>query len=280
MNYVVVIPAHNEAHFLPGLLQSLFAQTVLPAEVVLVNDNSTDKTEEIMHNAAETHPSTHYINHTSSNQHLPGAKVVEAFNAGAEKISSPYHVVVKLDADLLLPTHYFEEVLKVFEGEQVGIVGGVCYEKNEAGDWELNHPMQMDHVRGAFKAYHTSCLKKIGGLRSAMGWDTLDEHLARYYGYKVITLPTLKVKHLRPVGAHYRKTAGIRQGEAFYRLRYGVFWSVLAAIKSGWSKKSIRWTIVVLLGYTQALIKRTPRLVNASQGHFIRNYRRLRLGKD
>ena len=91
-----------------------------------------------------------------------------------------------------------------------------------------------------------------------MGWDTVDEHLARYYGYRVITLPALKVKHLRPVGAQYKKAVGLRQGEAFYRLRYGVFWSVLAAIKSGWSKKSIRWTIVVLLGYTQALIKRTP----------------------
>lgn len=280
MNYAVVIPAHNEAQFLPGLLQSVYAQTVLPVEVVLVNDNSTDKTEEIMQKAEETHPNTHYINRVSSNEHLPGAKVVEAFNAGLDKITASYHVVVKLDADLILPTHYFEEVLNVFEGEQVGIVGGVCYEKNKAGEWELNHPMQMDHVRGAFKAYHVSCLNTIGGLRSAMGWDTVDEHLARYYGYRVITLPSLKVKHLRPVGAQYKKAAGLRQGEAFYRLRYGVFWSVLAAIKSGWSKKSIRWTIVVLLGYTQALIKRTPRLVNASQGLFIRNYRRLRLGKD
>ena len=73
------------------------------------------------------------------------------------------------------------------------------------------------------------------------------------------------MKHLRPVGAQY-KSGWPSPREAFYRLRYGVFWSVLAAIKSGWSKKSIRWTIVVLLGYTQALIKRTPRLVNASQG--------------
>ena len=106
-----------------------------------------------------------------------------------------------------------------------------CYEKNEAGEWELNHPMQMDHVRGAFKAYHVSCLKTIGGLRSAMGWDTVDEHLARYYGYRVITLPALKVKHLRPVGAQYKKRLAFAR-EAFYRLRYGVF-ECSAAIKSG-----------------------------------------------
>ena len=125
MNYVVVIPAHNEAQFLPGLLQSVFAQTVLPVEVVLVNDNSTDKTEEIMQKAVETHPNTNYINRVSSNEHLPGAKVVEAFNAGLDKITASYHVVVKLDADLILPTHYFEEVLKYLRASKSALSVGL-----------------------------------------------------------------------------------------------------------------------------------------------------------
>ena len=129
MNYVVVIPAHNEAQFLPGLLQSVFAQTVLPVEVVLVNDNSTDKTEEIMQKAVETQPNTHYIKRVTSNKHQPGAKVVEAFNAGLDKITASYHVVVKLDADLILPTHYFEEVLNVFEGEQSALSVGYVMKK-------------------------------------------------------------------------------------------------------------------------------------------------------
>ena len=150
--------------------------------------------------------------------------------------------------------------------------------KNEAGEWELNHPMQMDHVRGAFKAYHVSCLKTIGGLRSAMGWDTVDELLARYYGYRVITLPALKVKHLRPVGAQYKSGwPSPRRSVLSIAL-----WRLLECScrnQKGWSKKSIRWTIVVLLGYTQALIKRTPRLVNASQG-FLFAIIELRLGKD
>ena len=40
MIYSVIIPAHNEAVFLPGLLDSLCAQDHLPVEVILVNDNS------------------------------------------------------------------------------------------------------------------------------------------------------------------------------------------------------------------------------------------------
>ena len=56
MKYVVIIPAHNEANYLSGLLESLFAQSTLPAEVVLVNDQSTDETEKIMQAAVESLP--------------------------------------------------------------------------------------------------------------------------------------------------------------------------------------------------------------------------------
>ena len=144
-----------------------------------------------MQKAEETHPNTHYINRVSSNEHLPEAKVVEAFNAGLDKITASYHVVVKLDADLILPTHYFEEVLNVFEGEQVGIVGGVVMKK-------ISRRMgtESSYANGpcARSIQGLSCLlsNTIGGLRSAMGWDTVDEHLARYYGYRVITLPRLR----------------------------------------------------------------------------------------
>jgi glycosyltransferase involved in cell wall biosynthesis len=40
----VVIPAYNAAAFLPATLASVFAQTALPAEVIVVDDGSTDDT--------------------------------------------------------------------------------------------------------------------------------------------------------------------------------------------------------------------------------------------
>jgi glycosyltransferase involved in cell wall biosynthesis len=48
MNYYIVIPAHNEEAFISLTLQSLISQTHLPSKVVVVNDNSTDKTAEIV----------------------------------------------------------------------------------------------------------------------------------------------------------------------------------------------------------------------------------------
>ncbi len=44
MKISVVIPAYNAAHFLPRCLESVFAQTMEPAEVIVVDDGSTDDT--------------------------------------------------------------------------------------------------------------------------------------------------------------------------------------------------------------------------------------------
>ncbi len=47
MKISVVIPAFNAALFLPRCLQSVSCQTLQPAEVVVVNDGSTDDTAEV-----------------------------------------------------------------------------------------------------------------------------------------------------------------------------------------------------------------------------------------
>ncbi len=43
----VVIPAYNAAHFLPRSLGSVFSQTLAPAEVIVVDDGSTDDSAEV-----------------------------------------------------------------------------------------------------------------------------------------------------------------------------------------------------------------------------------------
>ena len=48
MKYYVIIPAYNEEAFIALTLQSLVEQTILPNKLVVVNDNSTDKTAEIV----------------------------------------------------------------------------------------------------------------------------------------------------------------------------------------------------------------------------------------
>lgn len=273
MNYYLVIPAHNEEEFIALTLESLVSQTLLPKKVVIVNDNSTDKTAEIVQAFAKENPFISLVEKKSSAIHLPGSKVIQAFQTGFETLDDNYDVIVKLDADLIFPTNYFETITKHFQSdERIGMVGGFCYiEKN--GEWVLENLTDKDHIRGALKAYRKETFKQIGGLRPQMGWDTVDELLCKFYNWKVVTDASLKVKHLKPTGANYNKTARYKQGEAFYTLGYGFWITAIASAKLAMMKKKPFLFLDYIKGFLKAKSEKKPLLVNEEQAKFIRQYR-------
>ena len=274
MIYYVIIPAYNEAGFLEKTLESLIAQTLAPKKVVIVNDNSTDHTEAIIDQYCESHPNFIKHNIISKATHLPGSKVVNAFNNGLSLLNDDYDFIVKLDADLILPVNYFEKISSHFlKNTTIGIAGGFAYEKNEKGEWLLNHPMNKEHVRGAFKAYKKECFKKIGGLKKSIGWDTVDELLANYHGFTTYTDAELKVKHLRPTGKSYHKKARYLQGEAMYKMRYGFIICLLASLKMMLSQKRIIVLWNNIFGFIKAWKQKQPYIVSVEEGKFIRSYR-------
>lgn len=280
MDYYIILPAHNEETFLAVTLDSVLNQTLLPKKVILVNDNSTDKTEAIMDKYLSKSDLFHKINTISSTNHMPGSKVINAFNKGLGEIPDQFGFLVKLDADILLPPTYFEEIAKIFNKDpKVGISGGFAYEQDNKGRWKLNHPMDIDHVRGAFKSYSQACFKAIGGLRNAMGWDTLDELLARYHGFEIVTLNTLRVKHLRPTGKAYGSEAKQLQGRAMYRMRYGFLITCIASAKMAWKQKKIRIFQDNLKGYYKSKKEGEKFLVTSKEGKFIRSLRWKKIGR-
>ncbi len=273
MKYYIVIPAYNEEAFIALTLQSLVSQTLLPKKVVVVNDNSTDKTAEIVLAFAKENSFITLVNKTSEAIHLPGSKVIQAFHKGFETLDNNYDIIVKLDADLILPNNYFERISSTFEKDaEVAMVGGFAYiEKN--GDWIIENLTDKDHIRGAFKAYRKTFFEQMGNLKPAMGWDTVDELLAKFYGWKVITDSSLIVKHLKPTGANYNKKARYKQGEAFYTLGYGFLITAIASAKLAMMKKKPLLFLDYVLGFWKAKMANKPLLVTEEQAKFIRKYR-------
>ncbi len=273
MRYYIVIPAHNEEAFISLTLKSLAAQTVLPQQLVVVNDNSTDNTHTIVSDFAVRYPWISIIEKKSDAIHLPGSKVIQAFQKGFEQLDGNYDFIVKLDADLILPQNYFETIIRIFQSDpKIGMAGGFAYiEKN--GGWILENLTDKDHIRGAFKAYRKACFEQIGGLKPAMGWDTVDELLCKFYNWKVVTDTSLHVKHLKPTGANYNKTARYKQGAAFYSLRYGFTITAIASLKLALLKKKPLLFIDYMIGFLKAWMGKKPYLVTPEQGRFIRKYR-------
>ena len=273
MKYYIVIPSHNEESLISLTLQSLVEQTVLPTKIVVVNDNSTDKTEDVVNSFISKYSFISLVNKTSDAIHLPGSKVIQAFQKGLETLDENYDFIVKADADLIFPNNYFETIIKHFKSDnRIGMAGGFCYiEKND--EWFLENLTDKDHIRGALKAYRKETFKQIGGLKPEMGWDTVDELLCKFYNWKVVTDESLRVKHLKPTGTNYNKTARYKQGEAFYSLGYGFWITTIASMKLAMMKKKPLLFIDYIKGFWKAKSSKKPLLVTEEQAKFIRNYR-------
>ncbi len=83
MKVAVIIPAHNEEEHIKFTLDSLLAQTHLPESIIVVDDNSTDKTAEIV-NSYDSEI-IQLVKSASQAENVPGAKVIRAFNKGLSK---------------------------------------------------------------------------------------------------------------------------------------------------------------------------------------------------
>src|SRR5690606_7063231 len=213
----IVIPAHNEAAFLRDCLDSFVAQTLLPNELMVVDDNSSDATYEIAMEYALQHPWIKVLQRRSSNEHIPGKKVVDSFHYGLEHCS-PFDLIGKFDADIILPSNYFETMVNHFQANWLlGMCSGLLYIK-KGESWEYENIAEKTHIRGPIKLYHRACFEKIGGLRPGTGWDTVDVLLAKYHNFATLPLPQLQVRHLRPTGHGYIPKTPLPKAAALYPL--------------------------------------------------------------
>lgn len=97
----VIIPAYNSQQFIAQTLDSLLGQTLKDIEVVIVNDGSTDNTQQIIDEYAEKYDI--FVPYEQENSGVSAAR-----NFGLEKATGEY--VVFLDAD----DYYSPESLEAF----------------------------------------------------------------------------------------------------------------------------------------------------------------------
>ncbi len=111
----IVIPVYNEEDYLKACLDSIAAQTVKPSEVIVVDNNSTDKTVEI----AKSYSFVRLLT-----EHRQG--VLFARNKGFDAATSD--VIGRVDADTQLEKTWVEVVLERFvTHNEAAITGPVCY---------------------------------------------------------------------------------------------------------------------------------------------------------
>ena len=102
----------------------------------------------------------------------------------------------------------------------------------------------------------------------------LDTLLAQFHGWTIKTDKTLHIKHLKPTGRSYTSKSKYLQGEALYKMRYGLPLTLLTALKSALNKKSGTYLINTITGYFKAKRnKHIAPMVSEKEGRFIRQLR-------
>ena len=300
MKFLIIIPAHNEEENILPCLESLKNQTFQDFKCVIVNDGSTDKTQQIVEKFLENNLKFRIYNLKLS-KHEPGAKVVRTFNKGLETENlENFDVVCKFDADIIFPENYLEKINEVYEkNPKAGMVSGLVYIKKgfvnfvrkplvyaqpdkkdfttsqlydftHQNEWTFENLSSKNHVRGPIKSYRKELFLKMKGLRAVLGWDNIDVMLCKMHGFETVTLQELWVKHLRPTAYKYKSQKAQKLGEYFYNIGLNFPLAAISSAKSSWKNKSVSEFFITMKSF---LKKKNPRVLNQEEIAFIRNLR-------
>jgi len=196
----IIIPAHNEETRLPPTLEQVFAflgKQDFAAEVLVVENGSTDRTYELAQGYTAGHPNLHVIRESGRGKGL-------AVRTGMLAARGEYRLMC--DADLSMP---IEETLKFLSPEvaDFDIViasreapGSVRYDEpryRHLGGRLINLIIRLSILRGlqdtqcGFKCFHAQAANDLFKRQTLMGWSFDIEllYIARRHGYRITEIP-------------------------------------------------------------------------------------------
>lgn len=136
----VLMPVYNGEDYLVEAIDSILAQTATDFEFLIMNDGSTDKTEEII--LSYTDPRIKY------HKNEVNLKLIKTLNKGLGLVSGKY--LARMDADdISLPTR-FEVQLKAFEADKDLICCGtamVNFDDTTGFKQDIMYSDNYEHVR-------------------------------------------------------------------------------------------------------------------------------------
>ncbi|MCO5050845.1 MAG: glycosyltransferase family 2 protein [Verrucomicrobiae bacterium] len=280
--YVLITPVRNEQATIGITIESVIAQTVRPIEWVIVSDESTDKTDEIVRKYAAEYDFIRLLRLTRRPDRN-FASVVFAVESGLTVIKArDYQFIGLLDGDIRFPKNYYEEMLQRFADDpELGLAGGLVVDFYE-GRYHPS-PQSLKEVAGAVQFFRRECFEALGGLVAVPegGWDTITCVQARMHGFKTQTFSEIVVDHLKPrnisEGNLVRRTwlMGVRE----YALGNHPLFEMAKCAYRCVERPYFLASFLRFAGYTWCCLSRRKRNVPAELVRFIRREQMQRLFK-
>jgi GT2 family glycosyltransferase len=279
-SYVLITAAHNEEAFIEGTIVSVISQTHRPQRWVIVSDNSTDRTDEIVQRYARQHDFIRFLRISRAPGHSFGAKV-RALHKGSELLEGlGYDFIGNLDADISLESSYFEQLLgELQRNPGLGIVGGFVYE-NAGKGFRSRRVNQTRNVAHAAQLVRRQCYEAIGGYAVLKygGEDWCAQIKARMLGWEVRSLPKMKIFHHRHTGASSSPMqSAFRLGRLDYSFGSDPMFEVTKCLRRISDRPYLLVALARLAGFVSPYLSREHREVPDEVCSFLRREQRGRL---
>ena len=132
----VIIPTHNRFEFLSELISSIFSQSYQNFEIILIDDVSSDKTNEIYGNYHDNRLK-YYRNHENLG---PGLSRQKGYN-----LADGDYIIFCDDDDYFIDNGYFFDLIKIFEDETVNVILSESYTHYETEDKYVYFQLNLDN---------------------------------------------------------------------------------------------------------------------------------------
>lgn len=202
----IITPVKDERDNLPGLVESIEAQSLKPHQWVIVNDGSRDGSEEYIQRISGQIPYIKGIHRKGDEKEYDiGSNYAQVLHEGYQYIlnsSDPnpdYYMI--LDGDMSLTSQYIETIVDYLENARSMVIasGGIYIDKDDR--LELEHRLKNQPAGGA-TLYDGEFYRDIGGPPLTPCVDSVTKSKARLRGYKCRYLTDIDVKAIqsRPTG--------------------------------------------------------------------------------
>jgi glycosyltransferase involved in cell wall biosynthesis len=196
----VYIPAYNVAHFLPRAMESLLAQPLAPAEILVIDDGSTDSSAGV----AARHPQVRLVRH-ERNSGLAAARNTAFRMARHEFVAS-------LDAACVAQPTWLENLALHLSGRKIAGAGGFLREgvqtsiadrwrrAHMAQEWGATTARNPKFLFGCNNIFRRSAVLGAGGYDEAMrtnGQDCAPSRRLYAQDWQLIYGPAAQATHLR-----------------------------------------------------------------------------------
>ncbi len=271
--YVLITPARNEERYIEKLIQSMTAQTVLPAKWVIVNDGSTDATASIVKRYLADQPWMELVDLPMRRDRSFAAKVY-AFNAGLERVVDlQYEIVGNVDSDVSFDADYFEFLVSKFEQDpQLGVAGTIFEEDGYSSARDSFEG--QNHVAGGCQLFRRRCFEEIGGYipNKAGGVDWIAVTTARMKGWRTRSYRERSFFHYRSLGTAERSplASAFSYGEKDYYLGNHPLWELIRVLYRATKKPYLLEGMALCAGYLSAFLRRMKRPVSKELMRFHR----------